>query len=138
MTKPLSHTRAVATSARQAARRTPRKRAARAARGDSSRDRIYAQVRRVPRGKVATYGQIARLAGLEGQARQVGYAMAAVPSSSAVPWHRVINAQGRVSMRSEGPGGSIIQQQLLEREGIVFDAGGRVALSRFGWKPRRS
>jgi methylated-DNA-protein-cysteine methyltransferase-like protein len=95
-------------------------------------------VRRVPRGKVATYGQIARLAGLEGQARQVGYAMAAVPSSSTVPWHRVLNAQGRVSMRSEGPGGSIIQQQLLEREGIVFDAGGRVALSRFGWKPRRS
>jgi methylated-DNA-protein-cysteine methyltransferase-like protein len=138
MTKPLSHTRAVATSARQVARRTPQTRAARAARGDSSRDRIYAQVRRVPRGKVATYGQIARLAGLEGQARQVGYAMAAVPSSSTVPWHRVLNAQGRVSMRSEGPGGSIIQQQLLEREGIVFDAGGRVALSRFGWKPRRS
>ena len=93
--------------------------------------------RQVPRGRVATYGQIASLAGLEGQARQVGYAMAAVPSSSAVPWHRVINAQGRVSMRSEGPGGTIIQQQLLEREGFVFDAGGRVALARFGWKPRR-
>jgi methylated-DNA-protein-cysteine methyltransferase related protein len=91
----------------------------------------------VPRGKVATYGQIASLAGLEGQARQVGYAMAAVPSSSAVPWHRVINAQGRVSMRSEGPGGTIIQRHLLEREGVVFDAGGRVALARFGWKPRR-
>jgi methylated-DNA-protein-cysteine methyltransferase-like protein len=94
-------------------------------------------VRKVPRGKVATYGQIASLAGLEGQARQVGYAMAAVPSSSAVPWHRVINAQGRVSMRSEGPGGTIIQQQLLEREGVVFDTGGRVSLKRFGWKPRR-
>ncbi|MGE5727051.1 MAG: MGMT family protein [Gemmatimonas sp.] len=98
---------------------------------------MYSEVRRVPRGKVATYGQIASLAGLEGQARQVGYAMAAVPASSAIPWHRVINAQGRVSMRSEGPGGTIIQRQLLEREGVVFDEGGRVALSRFGWKPRR-
>jgi methylated-DNA-protein-cysteine methyltransferase-like protein len=92
----------------------------------------------VPRGKVATYGQIALLAGLEGQARQVGYAMAALPSSSAVPWHRVINAQGRVSVRSEGLGGTIIQQQLLEREGVLFDAGGKVALARFGWKPRRA
>jgi methylated-DNA-protein-cysteine methyltransferase related protein len=103
----------------------------------SSRERIYAQVRKIPRGTVATHGQIARLAGLEGQARQVGYAMAAVPSSSTIPWHRVINAQGRVSMRREGPGGSIIQQQLLEREGVVFDGGGRVSLARFGWKPRR-
>ena len=129
MKKPLSHTVAVAKKAR--------KRKRRAGIPGSSRERIYEQVRRVPRGKVATYGQIAMLAGLEGQARQVGYAMAAVPSSSAVPWHRVINAQGRVSMRSEGPGGTIIQQQLLEREGVVFDEGGRVSLARFGWKPRR-
>jgi methylated-DNA-protein-cysteine methyltransferase-like protein len=107
------------------------------ARPETSRERVYAQVRRIPRGRVATYGQIASLAGLEGQARQVGYAMAAVPSSSTIPWHRVINAQGRVSMRREGPGGSIIQQQLLEREGVVFDGGGRVSLVRFGWKPRR-
>ncbi|MEP7066896.1 MAG: methylated-DNA--[protein]-cysteine S-methyltransferase [Gemmatimonadota bacterium] len=104
----------------------------------STRQRIYEQVRKVPRGKVATYGQIAELAGLEGQARQVGYAMAAVPSSSTVPWHRVINAQGRVSMRAAGPGSTIIQQQLLEREGVVFDDGGRVSLARFRWKPRRS
>jgi methylated-DNA-protein-cysteine methyltransferase related protein len=106
-------------------------------RPESTRERIYAQVRKIPCGKVATYGQIASLAGLEGQARQVGYAMAAVPSSSTIPWHRVINAQGRVSMRSEGPGGSIIQQQLLEREGVVFNAGARVALARFRWMPRR-
>jgi methylated-DNA-protein-cysteine methyltransferase-like protein len=129
MKKSLSPARPIAKKARK------RKRSG--ARPHSSRERIYAEVRKVPRGKVATYGQIASLAGLDGQARQVGYAMAAVPSSSAVPWHRVINAQGRVSMRSEGPGGTIIQQQLLEREGVVFDAGGRVALARFGWKPRR-
>jgi methylated-DNA-protein-cysteine methyltransferase-like protein len=105
---------------------------------DSTRQRIFAVVRRVPRGKVATYGQIAELAGLGGQARQVGYAMAAVPSSSAVPWHRIINAQGRVSMRSAGSGSTIIQQQLLAREGVEFDGGGRVSLPRYRWKPRGS
>jgi methylated-DNA-protein-cysteine methyltransferase-like protein len=123
------------TPARKTARKTKRKRAI--ARPDSSRTRIYDVVRRVPRGKVATYGQIATIAGLDGQARQVGYAMAAIGRASAVPWQRVINAQGRISMRGEGPAGSIIQQQLLEREGVIFD-GGRVDLKRFGWKPRRS
>ena len=125
---------------RISARRTTaraRKKKRPVAKPDSTRQRIYAVVRRVPRGKVATYGQIAELAGLEGQARQVGYAMAAVPSSSAVPWHRIINAQGRVSMRSAGTGSTIVQQQLLEREGVVFDGGGRVSLARFRWKPRR-
>ena len=118
-------------------RRKPRKKKRSAVRPDTTRERIYSQVRKVPRGKVATYGQIASLAGLDGQARQVGYAMAALLSHSAVPWHRVINAQGRVSMRREGPGGSIIQRQMLEREGVMFDGGGRVALARFGWKSRR-
>jgi len=122
-----------------AARKTkPKSKGTRAAaRPESSRTRIYDVVRRVPRGKVATYGQIASIAGLHGQARQVGYAMAALGRGSTVPWQRVINAQGRISMRSEGPGGSIIQQQLLEREGVIF-RGGRVDLKRFGWKPRRS
>lgn len=129
MRKPLLPTSPVA--------RKVRKRKGRVPGPHSTRARIYAEVRKVPRGRVATYGQIASLAGLEGQARQVGYAMAAVPPSSTVPWHRVINAQGRVSMRREGPGGSIIQQQMLEREGVMFDDGGRVALARFGWKPRR-
>ena len=137
MKKPLSRARPVVNAAHGKARTKPRKKKRSVVRSDSTRERIYAQVRKVPRGRVATYGQIAFLAGLEGQARQVGYAMAALPSSSTVPWHRVINAQGRVSMRSEGSGGSIIQQQLLEREGVVFDGGGRVALARFGWKTRR-
>jgi methylated-DNA-protein-cysteine methyltransferase-like protein len=116
-------------------RSTPKKKRG-AATTDSNYQRIYAVVRRVPRGKVATYGQIAELAGLGGHARQAGYAMAAVPASSTVPWHRVINAQGRVSMRSAGAGSTIVQQQLLEREGVVFDGGGRVSLARFRWKPR--
>ena len=136
MRKPPSRARPAVNAAHEKARRKPRKKRG-VARADSTRERIYAQVRKVPRGKVATYGQIAALAGLDGQARQVGYAMAALASRSAIPWHRVVNAQGRVSMRSEGPGGSIIQQQLLEREGVVFDGGGRIALARFRWKPRR-
>lgn len=98
---------------------------------------MYDVVRRVPRGKVATYGQIAMLAGLEGQARQAGYAMAALPSSTAVPWHRVVNAQGRVSTRSGGTGGDIRQHLLLASEGVTFDGGGRISLARFQWKPRR-
>jgi methylated-DNA-protein-cysteine methyltransferase-like protein len=105
---------------------------------DSTREKIYAAVRRVPRGKVATYGQIAEIAGLEGHARQVGYAMAALTTSSALPWHRIINAQGRVSVRSAGAGSTIVQRQLLEREGVLFDGGGRVSLARFRWKPRRN
>lgn len=104
---------------------------------DSTWQRFYDAVRKVPRGKVATYGQIAEVAGLPGYARQVGYALAAIARSTTVPWQRVINAQGRVSMRSAGQGSTIVQQQALEREGVIFDAGGRVSLVRFGWKPRR-
>ncbi len=98
--------------------------------------RIYAVVRKIPRGHVATYGQVARLAGLPGHARQVGYAMAAVKPGVRVPWHRVINAQGAVSPRRAGPGAGVRQRQLLEREGIEFNLRGRVSLSRFGWEPR--
>ncbi|HEV7702698.1 MAG TPA: MGMT family protein [Gemmatimonadaceae bacterium] len=135
MKKPPSRIARAGTAPRKTRRKSTRKR--NVARPDSSRTRIYDVVRRIPRGKVATYGQIATIAGLHGQARQVGYAMAAIGRVSAVPWQRVINAQGRISMRSEGPAGSIIQQQLLEQEGVIF-RGSRVDLKRFGWKPRRS
>src|SRR5918911_4447894 len=97
--------------------------------------RIYDIVRRIPRGQVATYGQIALLAGLEGHARQVGYALHALPASTTVPWHRVINARGEVSARSER-GSELTQRFLLQREGVRFDARGRVALARFGWRPQ--
>jgi methylated-DNA-protein-cysteine methyltransferase-like protein len=97
--------------------------------------RIYGVVRRIPRGRVATYGQIAQLAGLPGHARQVGYALHAMATDRAVPWHRVINARGEVSVRSE-PGSDHLQRALLEDEGIVFDRAGRVALARFQWRPR--
>src|SRR5579871_3767860 len=100
--------------------------------------RIWAVVRRVPRGRVGTYGQIARLAGLGRAARQVGYALHSLPAGTTVPWHRIINAGGKVSRRSI-PGAEITQRILLEREGIKFDPRGRVSLDRFGWKgPRRT
>jgi methylated-DNA-protein-cysteine methyltransferase-like protein len=104
--------------------------------GDLSRyQRIYAIVRKIPRGRVASYGQVARLAGLPGQARQVGYAMYALPRGTTVPWQRVINAQGRVSRRRV-PGAELTQRMLLEREGVRFGASGRVDLGRFGWKAK--
>ncbi len=104
--------------------------------GTGTYARIYAVVRRIPRGRVATYGQVARVAGLPGHARQVGYAMAALTEGTRVPWHRVINAQGAVSLRRAGPGAGVRQRQLLEREGVIFNPRGRVPLDRFGWEPR--
>ncbi len=100
-----------------------------------TRARIYQVVRRIPRGRVATYGQIAELAGLPGHARQVGYALNALPAGTAVPWHRVINARGEVSRRRV-PGAELSQRLLLQREGVRFDARGRVALERVRWRPR--
>ena len=99
------------------------------------RARIYSVVKRIPKGRVATYGQVAALAGLGGHARQVGYALHALASGEPVPWHRVINARGEVSPRAE-PGWEKLQRRLLEAEGVVFDVRGRVPLGRFGWRPR--
>jgi methylated-DNA-protein-cysteine methyltransferase-like protein len=100
----------------------------------ASYTRIYAVIRRIPRGRVATYGQIARLAGLPGHARQVGYALHALSSATAVPWQRVVNASGAISLRRTD--GAIAQRLLLEREGVRFDARDRISLKRFGWRPR--
>ena len=99
-----------------------------------SYQRIYAVVRRIPRGKVATYGQIAELSGLPGHARQVGYAMHALPQGTTLPWHRVINAKGEVSRRRR-PGEELSQRMRLEEEGVGFDLRGRVALMRVRWRP---
>lgn len=107
--------------------------------GPSSSDRysrIFAVVRRIPTGRVATYGQVAALAGFPGHARQVGYALHSLPEGSDVPWQRVINARGEVSPRSQG-GWEHYQRHLLEEEGVAFDAAGRVDLIRFRWEPSR-
>lgn len=94
----------------------------------SSRARIENAVRRIPRGRVATYASIARAAGLPGHARQVGYALAALEPDSTVPWHRVVNARGEISARSTDRTVETLQRTLLEAEGIEFDARGRIDL----------
>jgi len=98
-----------------------------------SRTRIYAVVKRIPRGRVATYGQVATLAGLDGHARQVGYALHDLPPQSNVPWHRVINARGEISPRSAGDSHEL-QRMLLEAEGVDFSLDGRVELKKYRWK----
>ena len=101
----------------------------------SSYPRIYAVVSRIPRGRVATYGQVARLAGLPGQARLVGYALAALRDGSPVPWHRVVNAKGQISRRAIGDPMARLQRLCLQRERIRFDDGGSIPLARFQWRP---
>ncbi|HJV64209.1 MAG TPA: MGMT family protein [Geomonas sp.] len=95
---------------------------------------IYAVVARIPRGRVATYGQIARLAGLPRSARFVGYALSALTDKS-IPWHRVVNAQGEISLRSDGDEGGELQRLRLEGEGVLFDRHGRIDLKRYLWDP---
>jgi O-6-methylguanine DNA methyltransferase len=98
--------------------------------------KIYAAIRRIPRGKVATYGQIAALAGLPRRARMVGRALSTTPEEIDVPWQRVVNAQGTISARSDGIGWAEgYQRHLLEEEGVVFSKSGRIDLDRFGWDP---
>jgi methylated-DNA-protein-cysteine methyltransferase-like protein len=96
-------------------------------------DRIYEVIRRIPRGRVATYGQISDLAGIPGQARRTGYALAALPPDSGMPWHRVINAQGRSSF-PPGSAHEKLQRRLLRQEGVEFDSSGRIDLSLFRWQ----
>jgi len=97
-------------------------------------ERFYAVIRRIPAGRVATYGQVARLAGLANGARQVGYALHALPEHTALPWHRVVNARGGSSLRADG---AVTQRLLLRKEGVRLDAAGRVDLAAHGWRPRR-
>ncbi len=97
-------------------------------------DRVYGVVRRIPEGKVATYGQVAELAGLGRNARQVGYALHALRSDRGVPWHRVVNARGQINLGPLG-GADVTQRLRLEREGVKFNARGRIDLKAFRWTP---
>lgn len=91
-------------------------------------------VAEVPEGRVVTYGQVAALAGLPRHARQVGYALHALPRGADVPWQRVVNARGEISLRAE-PGREGLQQAILESEGVAFNTAGRIDLRRFRWEP---
>ncbi|MFH1134699.1 MAG: MGMT family protein [Pseudomonadota bacterium] len=99
--------------------------------GLSPRRNIYKLVKAIPHGRVSTYGRVSKMVG-RCTARMVGYAMAALPEGSDVPWHRVINREGRVSLRSGGDG-DIIQRKLLELEGVTFDGQDRVDLEKYLW-----
>ena len=94
---------------------------------------FYDVVRRVPQGRVTTYGAVAAAAGLPGRARQVGYAMAALPDDHDVPWHRVINSHGRLAVRKEGGAESPEQRRRLTAEGVFFDRHGRVDFAQVAW-----
>ena len=93
--------------------------------------RVYWIVARIPRGKVVTYGEIARMLGCPSGAQAVGWAMRHCPEG--LPWHRVVNAQGRVRVTARYPDGKLVQRVLLEEEGITFDAAGRLDLEKYAW-----
>ena len=108
------------------------------ARGDSEeRDKlrmrraraIWTAVERIPPGRVASYGEVAAMAGLPGRARLVGKLLGQLPPNSEVPWHRVVNAQGKISLQGRA---ALRQRRLLEAEGVEFSDAGRISLRRFG------
>lgn len=99
-----------------------------------ARERILAAIRRIPRGHVCTYGNVADVAGLPRRARLVGTVLRQTPASRDLPWFRVINAGGRISFPL-GSEAHARQKKKLEAEGIDF-VGGRVDLKRYGWPPR--
>lgn len=94
-------------------------------------EKIYTVVKRIPEGKVATYGQVAALSGNRRWSRVVGYALHKNPDPSVIPCHRVVNREGRVS-ESFVFGGGRIQRQRLEKEGVVFEKDGRIDLKKYG------
>lgn len=95
--------------------------------------RIWARVREIPPGSVASYGQIAELAGIPRGARQVGYALRQLPNGTKVPWHRVVNASGGISLPADSPGFKE-QKRRLADEGVVVIAG-KVRLREYRWEP---
>jgi methylated-DNA-protein-cysteine methyltransferase-like protein len=97
--------------------------------------RVWSVVEQIPHGRLATYGQIADLIGAWGCARQVGWALRRLHLPSDVPWHRVVNAKGQISMSLSREGSDWMQRHLLITEGIPVDQKGRLPLKRFLWRP---
>jgi methylated-DNA-protein-cysteine methyltransferase related protein len=94
-------------------------------------DPVYRLVKRIPRGRVTTYGEVARTLRLPGGARAVGYAMAATPRGRGIPWHRVVGAGGRIRVPERY---AALQRKLLQTEGVATD-GIAIDLKRYGWSP---
>ena len=101
--------------------------------GDAAAAAICAVIRRIPKGWVATYGQVAAMAGLPRRARLVGQVLQDLGRTTDIPWHRVVNAKGEVSYSMSRNGGDALQQRLLEKEGVEFDDRNRFKLERFRW-----
>lgn len=96
-------------------------------------NQIYNVVQKIPKGKVATYGTVARMAGNPRWSRVVGYALHVNPAPGIIPCHRVVNREGKTAATFAFGGGDI-QRQMLEQEGIVFESDGHIDLSKYGWK----
>jgi len=99
-----------------------------------NRNMVYSMTSRIPEGRIATYGQIAKLIGFPRHARQIGFALSTLKNGSSVPWHRVINAKGKISPRGL-EGCDDYQRLLLEEEGVIFDVNDCISLKQFQWKP---
>ena len=97
--------------------------------------KVYNLVALIPLGKVVTYGQIADLLGAYGCARQVGWALRRLDLPSSLPWHRVINSRGEISMSISRNGTDWIQRELLEAEGILLDCSNKIKLKDYQWHP---
>lgn len=96
--------------------------------------RIWQVVSGIPRGRVSTYGDIARFAGLGRAARRVGWALRQLPGDTRVPWHRVINSAGKLALPADSAAGRLQRERLL-REGVPLRAGDRIALATYRWRP---
>ena len=98
-----------------------------------NKEKIWQVVHQIPKGRVASYGQVAKMAGLPGYARYVGHAMKTLPAGTKLPWFRVVNSKGSISFRN-GTAQYLLQKSLLEKEGLVFIRG-KFALRKYGWNP---
>jgi methylated-DNA-protein-cysteine methyltransferase related protein len=105
---------------------------------DNKYVQIYEVVKKIPRGKVSTYGRVAELAGLSGKARLVGYALFHLELASDIPWQRVVNAKGEISYSPARCGGDNLQKTLLQAEGVEFRSNDRIDLARYRWDDYRS